>query len=174
MEKEESFLVKRLVLIGILTALASIIKIVFQVTTTGSFRITFYELPLIIAGGLFGPFMGAVAGFITDVVYLISFGYTVSLMTVSSVLWGVIAGLVIFKKGWTLKRIVIVILVGSLLEFLINGTQLFIWQYTGSLEEDLRVFLPQQPIRMLILVIKWPLQIVLVKIIYNRVIQTVY
>lgn len=174
MEKEDSFIVKRLVLIGVLTALASIIKIVFQVTTTGSFRITFYELPIIIAGGLFGPFMGAIAGFITDVVYLVSFGYTVSLMTVSSVLWGVIAGLVIFKKGWSLKRIIIVVLVGSIIEFLINGTQLFIWQYTGSLEDDLRVFLPQQPIRVLILALKWPMQIVLVKIIYDRVIKTVY
>jgi ECF transporter S component (folate family) len=174
MEQEESYIVKRLVLIGILTALASIIKIVFQVTTTGSFRITFYELPIIIAGGLFGPLMGAIAGFITDVVYLVSFGYTVSLMTVSSVLWGVIAGLIIFKKGWTLKRIIIVVLIGSILEFLINGTQLFIWQSTGNLSQDLRVFLPQQPIRILILAVKWPVQIILVKIIYDRVIQTVY
>jgi hypothetical protein len=118
--------------------------------------------------------MGAIAGFITDVVYLVSFGYTVSLMTVSSVLWGVIAGLIIFKKGWTLKRIIIVVLIGSILEFLINGTQLFIWQSTGNLSQDLRVFLPQQPIRILILVIKWPVQIILVKIIYDRVIQTVY
>ncbi|MFP4286407.1 MAG: folate family ECF transporter S component [Candidatus Izemoplasmataceae bacterium] len=174
MKQEESNIVKRLVLIGILTALASIIKVFFQTTTTPGFRVTFYELPIIIAGGLFGPLMGAISGLVTDIVYLVTFGYTISLMTLSSILWGIIAGLVIYKKHWSMKRLIMVVLIGSVLEFMINGTQLFIWQYTGDILQDLRVFLPQQPIRLIILVLKWPIQIILIKIVYERVIQTVY
>jgi riboflavin transporter len=168
---QERLAVKRITLVAMLTSMASVIKIIFQVTTTPGFRITFYELPLIIIGGLFGPIMGGIAGFVTDVVYLVTFGYDLNLMTLSTMLWGIISGLVIFKKNWKIKRIVMVIIIASILEFFINGTMILIWNYAGSWRDAFYTILPQQPIRILILFLKWPVQILLIKILYDRVVK---
>ena len=167
---KDQYAVKRMTLVAMLTSLAAVIKILFQALTTPSFRITFYELPLILVGGMFGPLMGGLAGFITDVVYLVTYGYDINLMTLSTMMWGIVSGLVIFKRDWSIKRIVVVVLVAALLEFFINGTQILIWNYAGSWRDAFYTILPQQPIRIIILTLKWPVQIALVKILYDRVI----
>ena len=166
------FIIRRMTLVAMLTALASVIKILFQLTSTPGFRITFYELPLIIVGGLFGPMMGGIAGFITDIVYLMTYGYDINLMTVSTMMWGVLSGFIIFKSNWSTKRVILLIVVASILEFFINGVQLLIWAYRDSWNQAFLSILPQQPLRILILILKWPIQIVFIKIIYDRVVET--
>ncbi len=161
--------VKRMTLLAMLASISSVIKIIFQATTGPAARLTFYELPLIIAGSVFGPIYGMLAGFISDIGYMTTYGYGFSLMTISAMMWGAVSGVVLYKRTITLKRIIIVVIIASTLEFFINGLQLFIWNSGANPNLTFQMFMISSTVRSVILVAKWPLQIYLMHLIYTRV-----
>lgn len=151
-----------IVLGGIFTALASVLKI-SSIMITNEIRLTFYDVPIIIYGFLAGPLLGAMVGFATDVVQMFLYGYPPSLMTVSSMMWGLIPGLValIFKNNLSRKIIFTTIVITSLMVFVINTYQLSLWYGVESTLALLKF-------RFLAMVIKIPIQYVLITTIYNR------
>ena len=161
--------VQRITLLAMLASISSVIKIIFQATTGPAARVTFYELPLILAGSIFGPISGMIAGFVSDIGYMTTYGYGFSLMTISAMLWGGISGIVLYKRTITLKKLLIVIFIASTFEFFINGAQLFIWNIAFNPDLTWMMFMVSSYVRSIILIAKWPLQIYLMHLIYTRV-----
>ncbi len=154
---------QRLVLASMLASLSGVIKIMFQVTTLSDYRFSLYEIPLIIAGIVLGPGFGAVSGFASDWIYSTNFGYGFNLMTVSSVMWGFIPGLLLHRRHFSLLRTMIVIIITAIVSFSINSVQLGLW--FGWL-----AMLGNVPIRLGILIISLPIQGYLVHHMYHRVV----
>ena len=96
-----------------LTAMSVVIGIVCKQYLTfggGSQRITFENLPIIIAGLLFGPVVGGIVGFVGDLVSCIFAGQTpFPLISVGAIAVGVVSGVIskyVMKKDGILKVIV--------------------------------------------------------------------
>lgn len=154
---------KALSRVALLVSLSIVIKLVFSATSS-SFRITFYEIPIIISGLLYGPIIGGVTGFIVDVLYILFHPMATSfnLMTVSSMMWGIMGGVLLFgKMNLTLRRLLLMIVSTSILTFVLNSIQLYvIWEVAYT---DL-------PIRIGILLVKIPIQYHVLKTLFERVI----
>lgn len=167
-------LIFQIALASILASLASVLKI-FSIETP-FYRFSFFEIPLIISGLTIGPFFGGIAGLITDITYMIVKGYTPSLMTLSTMLWGALPGLLfLFKKYlkneslWGVM-VVITILVTSIICFGINTLQLYLWYGTSSLIANL-------PTRIMIFFVMLPIQsffALLIYPIYQKLLQQSY
>lgn len=157
------FTTKTLNRTAILIAMSVVLKVYLSIEG-GTFRITFYEIPLIILGILLGPVIAIIAGFTVDWIYVIlsPFAFSFNLMTLSAISWALIPALFLFrKKELSLLKISIVIIITSLVAFSLNTLQLYIWAGSGALAD--------LPLRLGILVIKLPIQISLVQILYQRV-----
>ncbi len=163
--------IRRITLVAVLAAMAAVVKIVFQVTTTGNFRFTLYMVPLIIVGMLLGPAFGALAGFVSDAAYGIALGYGLNLMTVSAMVWGFLAGIMLYKRPFTFKRLIILIIAASLLEFAINTVQLVIFQWQDDLSLAVKTVLGFTPNRVITMLLQWPFQIYLVKLLHERILK---
>ncbi len=153
---------RRLILAGFFAAMAIVLKMLFSLTTW-EFRITFYELPLIFAGIALGPVLGLVAGFATDWIYVMihPMAFSFNLFTVSAMLWGGVFGLFHFKKvPINLATLTAAIILVSLATFTLNTVQLYLFTGPG-------VF-ARVPFRLLIMVVKWPIQIGSVYFIYHK------
>ncbi len=152
---------KRLILAGMLGSMGTALKL-FSLTT-GEFRFSFYDIPLFFGGMVLGPFLGLIIGFAADWGYVLLDPRAVSfnLMTVSAMLWGFAGGYFYLRKkvGWTSLSIVIILT--SMLAFTINSVQLYLWIGPGMLA--------QVPLRIGSMMLKWPLQIMVMKILYERV-----
>ncbi|MFK5883196.1 MAG: folate family ECF transporter S component [Candidatus Izemoplasma sp.] len=136
----------------------SIVLKAFLSLDSPTYRITFFELPLIILGILFGPVIGLIGGFIVDWIYVLysPFAFSFNLMTLSTMLWGFIPGLYFLKiKRVSYFNLSIVIILTSLMAFSLNSVQLYLWFNTGMYVE--------LPARIITMVIKLPMQIYLIK-----------
>lgn len=109
-----------LVRLALLTALSAILKLA-QIPVGNDFlRISFENLPLLLAGYLFGPLAGGITGVCADLLGCLLRGYAVNpIITLGAGLVGVMAGL-FGKRGVTAKprlwlSIVAAHLVGSLI-----------------------------------------------------------
>ena len=129
------------------------------------FRFTFYDIPLMVTGIMFGPIIGGLSGFIVDwfniLVPNLAMGF--NLFTLSSVLWGVIPGIFLFgRKELSMTRIVSTVLLTSILCFSINTYQLYLFYGSGGLAS--------LPFRIATLIIKLPIQVLILVILFKRVI----
>lgn len=150
---------------GILAALAIILK-TYLSFTTAEYRFTFFDIPLMISGIAFGPFVGGVAGFVTDFVYATQspFGFSFNLMTVSSILWGAVPGLLLLVlRRVNIKTLIVIVLITSVLCFTLNSIQLYIWFGEGMFAN----LLP----RIITMVVKWPIEVYMLKVVYERVLK---
>ncbi|MFW6285098.1 MAG: folate family ECF transporter S component [Bacillota bacterium] len=157
---------RRLILAGFFASMAIVLKVLFSLTTW-EFRISFFELPLILAGMVLGPALGFIAGFATDWIYVMvhPMAFSFNLFTVSAMLWGGVFGLFHFKKiPINLVTLSTVIVSVSLITFTLNTIQLYIFSGPG-------VF-ANVPFRLLITIIKWPIQIGSIYFIYHKVIAS--
>lgn len=109
-----------LVRLALLTALSAILKLA-QIPVGNDFlRISFENLPLLLAGYLFGPLAGGAVGVCADLLGCLLRGYAVNpIITLGAGLVGVMAGL-FGKRGVTAKprlwlSVVAAHLVGSLI-----------------------------------------------------------
>jgi len=166
MSKDHNHL-RNLILAGLLASMSIVLKI-FLSFTTYELRISFYEIPLFIGGMVLGPFLAGVAGFAVDWTYVMvhPMAFTFNFFTLSAILWGVIPGLLFFKRKVTLTRLAFTVIGVRLITFTLNSIQLYILSGAGMLA--------QVPARLIIMVIKWPIQIPVIYFIYEKAIKPSY
>lgn len=151
--------------LALLIAMAVILKLFVSITTS-EYRFTFYDLPLMISGIMFGPIYGAIAGFSTDVANIVypNLATGFNLMTISSIMWGLIPGLLLHKRKVNLLTVSITVVMTSAICFSINTWQLAIWSNGASLHWAMLA-----P-RIVTALLKLPIQVIVVEILYSRVI----
>jgi len=150
--------------VAVLVSMSVVLK-VFLSFTLIDYRFTFFEIPIMMASIMFGPLIGAMSGFIVDWINILmpNLATGFNLFTVSSMMWGVIPGLLLFgRKEVTLTRIIIATVITSFICFGINTVQLYLWTGNG--------IYGTLWIRVITLFIKLPIQVIILEIIYKRVI----
>jgi ECF transporter S component (folate family) len=147
-----------LIFAGLLAAMSFVLKLYLSFTTL-DLRISFYDIPLMLGSLLLGPFIGAAIGFASDFAYITMAGFPFSfLMALSAVMWGFLPVLILRRNNVFFLSAAIIIT--SLVAFSLNTVQLYIWTGSG-------VF-ALLPLRFLIVVLKWPIQITVLKILKDR------
>ncbi|MBN2605601.1 MAG: folate family ECF transporter S component [Bacilli bacterium] len=158
------FTTKTLNRAAILIAMSVVLKSFLSIEG-GVFRVTFFDIPLIILGLMLGPLIAIVAGFVVDWIYVLisPFAFSFNLMTLSTISWALIPALFLFKrKKVSLFKISMVVLFTSLIAFSLNTLQLYIWAGVGAFGD--------LPLRIGILFVKLPIQIIVIHVLYQRVI----
>ncbi len=165
MQKSKSlFTTQSLTRVAILIAMSFLLKSFF-VLTLPSYRFTFYDIPLMITGIMYGPIIGGLSGLIVDWFNILVPNYATgfNLFTLSSMMWGIIPGLLLFgRKELSMARIINAVLITSIVAFSINTYQLYLFMGSG--------FLAELPFRVATLLIKLPLQVMVLDILFKRVI----
>ena len=157
-------LIQKITILAVLTALSMVLK-KFSIDT-GEYRISLYDTPIILAGVIAGPIWGMAVAFISDFLYSLMSGYSYSfIMMFAALLWGLVGGL-FYKKKINYILLIITIFFASILNTAINSLQLYIWYGGGSLIAGL-------PLRIITMVIKWPITATIVYILYYSVVVTV-
>lgn len=147
---------------SILGSMSGVLKIVS--IETPFYRLSVFEIPVIIAGFTLGPIYGGCVGFIADVFQMLAKGYPPSLMTISSMMWGIIPGFIFLFRKFFKNRIVLsiimafIVIVTSLSVFLVNTYQLYLWWGVG--------IYAQMPARLITAAIKLPIEIIISITIY--------
>lgn len=121
---------KKLVVISIMMALAIIFK-TFAIGN-GQFRISIWDIPLMIAGIIAGPFYGGLCALGADLIYSFCFSsFPFSfIMMFTTIVWG-IAGGIFYKRKIKIWVLVLVVLVTSFIATGINSiylTMYYGWQ----------------------------------------------
>lgn len=84
-----------LVIASLLVALSVVFGKLLAVNITQSFRISFENLPVLLAGIAFGPWIGAMTGMIADLVGCLVVGFAVNpIITLGAACVGLVSGLV--------------------------------------------------------------------------------
>lgn len=84
-----------LAITSLLVALSVTFGKLLAVNITQSFRISFENLPILFAGIAFGPWVGAVAGMIADLIGCVAVGFAVNpIITLGAACVGLVSGLV--------------------------------------------------------------------------------
>lgn len=161
--------IRNIALSAILMALGVILKY-FSITIPPTLRISFFAIPLILSGLIGGIPMGLITAFGTDLIYglfLNPYPYNIG-FALSALYWGIIGGIfhiIVMKKNkLPLLYIILGILITSLLETHTN-VLMTLWLYgTHTAFVDLLQ-------KYLVLVLKFPLSVFVVKLLYERVIK---
>jgi ECF transporter S component (folate family) len=152
--------VEKMTILAVLLALGAVLKMIE--IGTGEFRISVFEIPLAIAGIIGGPIWGFFVAFFADGLYILVKGWPYSpLMSLSTALWGLLAFLSVRRNKVEFRYLVAYVIGVSILNFLINSVQLYIWYDWG--------FLANVPLRLIIMIVKWPILIGSIWLIYRRV-----
>ena len=162
--KKSIFTTQSLTRVAILISMSFLLKSFF-VLTLPSYRFTFYDIPLMITGIMYGPLVGGLSGLIVDWFNILVPNYATgfNLFTISSMMWGIIPGLLLFgRKELSMKRIVSAVVITSVVCFSINSYQLYLFMGSGMLAE--------LPFRIATLLIKLPIQVLILDILFKRVI----
>lgn len=162
--KDKNITIRKISLLAMLLSMATVLKIASPMISDGanSSRLGIYEIPLIIAGFIGGPIYGFFVGFFTDGLYFIVKGGIYSiLMALSTCLWGALSFLLIRKRSLKLSHLIIFVISISVIVFLINTLQMYIWYGAGIVAGF--------PIRLIIMVVKWPILVGTVWLLYHRV-----
>lgn len=106
MKRKEKMSVRTMVKAGFLVAISIVMTrfayIMVPLAGVSALRISFGDLPLMLSGMIFGPLVGGLTGFAADLIgFLINpQGPYHPGFTLSSILWGVIPGLIFYRlKG---------------------------------------------------------------------------
>ena len=113
---------KSLVTMAVLLALAVVLGFV-SVQVTDSLRVGFSFLPNALSGQLFGPVGGMLVGGLADILkYIVKpTGPFFPGFTISGILGGLIYGLVLFRKPFTLPRVILChVLIAVFINMLLN------------------------------------------------------
>lgn len=165
MQQKSLLTTKQITLLAIFIAMAVLLKS-FLVFETGSFRFTFYDIPMIVIGIVFGPFIGGISGIIVDFFHMMfsPWAFTFNLFTLSNMVWAVIPGLLLFGRKLTRTRLIITVLIASILSFGLNTIGIIQFQGMGAMLGTLYY-------RLGVLFIKLPLQVLAIETIYYRVLS---
>ena len=159
---------KGLTLVAMLVAMAILLKSVLSFET-GSFRFTFYEIPMVFIGMMFGPIIGGIMGFVVDFFHVLisPWAFTFNVFTISNMLWGILPGLVLFQKEFTRTKLLFVLVITGILTFGLNTIGIVQYQGMGAMIATL-------PYRIAVLFIKLPIQVFFIETIYQRVIVSTF
>jgi len=132
--KKNKFGTKTLVIAALMTALSFLIGFVCKTYLTfGAIRITFENLPIIISGIAFGPFVGGAVGAASDIVSCLASGYSINpMITVGAAVVGAAAGVVarhLFKKRGYVSLLGITLISHALGSMLIKSAGLYLSGY---------------------------------------------
>lgn len=159
--------VKTLTRVAIMVALAVVLKSFFSPMVGAGVRINTYGTPIVVVGMMFGPIIGGITGYIVDVIYSMSHGYPLipNPFTISTVMWGVIPGLLFYKvRLIRLPRLIVVVVLASFSELFFNT-----W---GSLvlfgSESTFGLLPW---RILVFLLMIPVHTYIIDVVYSRVVK---
>jgi ECF transporter S component (folate family) len=150
--------------VAVLVSMSVVLKVLLSFTLV-DYRFTFYDVPIMITGIMFGPIIGAMSGFIVDWINILmpNLATGFNLFTISSMMWGIIPGLLLFGRNkLTIKRIVIATVITSFICFGINTVQLYMYMGNGIYGTLWA--------RIITLFIKLPIQVMVIDILYSRVI----
>lgn len=158
----EKITIKKITILAILMALGVVFK--FFSVGDGEFRISFWDIPLFIAGMISGPIYGCICALGADLIYGLCFSsYPFSfIMMFTTIVWGISGG-IFYNKNINKKTIIIlyiVVLLTSLMATAINSVYLTI--YYGF-----ETMLLKLPLRLLVLILKWPITSTLIIILYK-------
>lgn len=99
MQKNRSNKLKKLVLAGVFAAISIVLGKLFAFNIGELFRVSFENLPIILAGIAMGPLFGAAVGLVADITGCLIVGYTINPVIVAgAVAIGFFSGL-IFRIG---------------------------------------------------------------------------
>lgn len=160
--KLEQLTIKKITILAILMALGVVFK--FFSIGDGEFRISFWDIPLFIAGMIAGPIYGGVCALGADLIYGLCFSsYPFSfIMMFTTIIWGVSGG--IFHKRTINKKTIIIlyvlVFITSLISTFINSIYLTMYYGFASM-------LIKLPLRLLVLIIKWPITSTLICALYK-------
>lgn len=160
----KSHRLRMLVLAGMFASMGVILK--HFALTTYEFRFSFYDLPLFLGGMFLGPVFGLVIGFVVDWVYVLTspWAFSFNFFTLSAMTWGLMGGLFFYlPKHLSIKKLTFVVIFTSLIAFSFNTWQLYIMQNTGMFAA--------LPFRITAMILKWPIQVYALNMIYNRIMQ---
>ncbi|MEA4963210.1 folate family ECF transporter S component [Lutispora sp.] len=154
---------------GLLAGMSIILTRFFAVYLVGgSVRLSFGDIPILLAGMLLGPVIGGLTGAIADLAGMLIFGgggfpYFPG-FTLSAMLTGAIPGLIFYrtKSNYSLWKIVLTIMITSLLVSLGLGT---LW-LTILLKKGFLVLLPARIIARAIMA---PIEVAVLYLILSRV-----
>lgn len=149
--------------IGVLVAIGVVLKVALSITVA-TYRFTFYDIPLMIIGIMFGPLGGLIGGFTVDWINIMmpNLATGFNLFTISSMLWGCIPGLFLYKKDYSILKVTLVVFLTSVIVFGLNSLQLYMWMGAGMYA--------MLPARLITLIIKLPLQVLIIDVLYKRVV----
>ena len=160
--------IKKIAILSILMALGVVLK--FFSIGTGEFRISFWDIPLFMAGVIAGPIYGGIVALGADLIYGLCFStYPFSfIMMFTTIIWGVAGGIFKYLKinKLTLIPLFLVVLGTSITSTVINSIYLILYYGFESM-------LLKLPLRLLVLVIKWPITTMLVYVLYKSVFSKV-
>ena len=111
---------------AIMASLAIALNSVASVQVTNSIKITFYALPLLVVGILYGPLMGLTTGVVAGVVLQLISPYGISLSSpfwaLAPICWGGVSGLIhkLCKNMNQVLAIVLAVIAASISANLIN------------------------------------------------------
>ncbi len=120
--------IKKIAILAMLMALGVAFK--FFSIGNGQFRISIWDLPLMIAGIIAGPLYGGICALGADLIYSFCFSpYPFSfIMMFTTIVWGVAGGL-LYKKRIKIWYLAIIVLCTSLIATGINS--IYLWLYYG-------------------------------------------
>jgi len=85
---------RTMIICALLAALSIVLGKLLAINITQNFRLSFENLPILMAGMIFGPVTGAVVGAVADLIGCLIAGYAVNpLITLGGVLIGFLGGL---------------------------------------------------------------------------------
>ena len=123
--------IRRIVFAALFAALASIIKALSP--ETGDSRLSFFQIPIMLAGYYLGGGYGLAVGFVADTVYFLmpwTRGAFWGVFTISTMMWG-LSGDVLRRIKPSLFNIIFVITLSGILETAINSFGLSIYLSGG-------------------------------------------
>lgn len=100
----------------------------FLIPSNGTFGLPYYAIPLVIGGILLGPVYGLLISVVADTAFGLVIGY-MPLYTISSLMWGILPG-ILYKKEYKFYQLAVLIIVSYLLATTANTFANFI--YFGS------------------------------------------
>lgn len=165
-------LIRKICLCAVLMALSAVLKM-FGIMITTNMRISFFALPLIQAGVTSGFGYGIVTSIGADLVYSLFSGYAFNpAFTISAMYWGILGGIFnhyIKKHDGKLPLwfVIVGIFIASILETHTNVLVTLLLYGTGTTIMQLLT-------KYLVLVIKLPWMVIVVKVLYERVIKKLH
>ncbi len=163
-DKKSIFTTRSLIRVAFFISMSFLLKSFF-VFTLPTYRFSFYDIPLMIIGIMYGPIIGGFSGLIVDWFNILvpnnATGF--NLFTISTMMWGIVPGILLFgRKELSMIRIILTVLLTSIICFSLNSYQLYLFMGSGMIAD--------LPLRIATLIIKLPIQVIILDILFKRVI----